>query len=95
MAIPVLSVPFPILPVVQFPKVLPPPASYPAITCILKPDAANPAHIAVRRNTFALEETADEAAELELTVPLDDLPRLLAYSATAIKQPSERFQTTL
>ena len=38
-----------------------------AIACILNPDAAIPAHIAVNRNNFAPELVASDATEFELT----------------------------
>ena len=71
------------------------PVNCTADACILRPAAASPAHIALTRNRRAPDDTAAEALELELTVPVDDLPWLLAYSATAVKQPKERFQITL
>ena len=67
-----------------------------AIVGILIPAATNPALKALNFNNrippvavFAL------LFLLELTTVLDDLPRLFAYSATAIKQFKDAFHITL
>ena len=54
-----------------------------------------PTHMAVKRKILMPELDAAEELEVKLTAALDDLPRLLAYSDTAMKQFNEAFQITL
>ena len=63
-----------------------------ASDCILNPAATKPRHIVLN---FIAVDASDVILAPERTTPFDDFPRLLAYSATATKQPKERFQMTL